>query len=86
MKNSGLKYGRGYDAATNVPAEWELADGTTLDELLRAVSQRLPPGRGLPSSCLVAVSGAHLGNVSRHAPHELHEGDEVVLIAPVAGG
>jgi molybdopterin converting factor small subunit len=86
MKIRVLISGRGYDAAANVPTEWEVADGTTLEELLKAVNRRFPQGRELPSSCLVAVSGAHLGTVVRHSPRELRDGDEVVLIAPVAGG
>jgi molybdopterin converting factor small subunit len=78
--------GRGYDAAVGVPATWEVADATTLDELLRAVNERLPAGRTLSPSCLIAVSGAHLGTMARHAARNLCEGDEVLLIAPVAGG
>jgi molybdopterin converting factor small subunit len=86
MKVRVLISGRGYDAAANVPPAWELADGTTLDDLLDQIGRRLPAGRGLPPSCLVAVSGTHLGTVARHGPRELRDGDEVVLIAPVAGG
>jgi molybdopterin converting factor small subunit len=86
MKMRVLISGRGYDAAANVPSAWEVADGTTLDDLLREIGRRLPSGRELPPSCLIAVSGAHLGTVLRHPPRELRDGDEVVLIAPVAGG
>lgn len=78
--------GRGYDAAQNVPRELELAGGATLEDLLRAVSAQLSAGRELPSSCLIAVSGEHIGTVGRHADRVLCDGDEVALIAPVAGG
>jgi molybdopterin converting factor small subunit len=86
MKIRVLVSGRGYDAATNVPTAWELADGATLDDLLAKINEKLPSGRELPASCLIAVSGAHLGTVARHAPRALRDGDEIVLIAPVAGG
>src|SRR5437870_11248346 len=78
--------GRGYDAALGVPSAWEVADATTLDELLRAVNERLPAGRALSPSCLIAVSGTHVGTLAGHASRALCEGDEVLLIAPVAGG
>ena len=86
MKIRVVLSGRGYDAADAVPKEWELPQGSTLDALLQAIRERLPKGRELPASCLVAVAGTHLGTAACHAPHELRDGDEVVLIAPVAGG
>jgi molybdopterin converting factor small subunit len=86
MKIRVLISGRGYDAATNVPAVWELASGTTLDDLLQQINAQLPAGRELPVSCLIAVSGAHVGTVARHPSRELCDGDEIAMIAPVAGG
>jgi molybdopterin converting factor small subunit len=86
MKLRVLISGRGYDAAEGIPIEWEVAEGTTLSELVRAVNQRLPPRHPLPPACLVAVSGVHLGTVGRLAPRELQEADEIVFVAPVAGG
>jgi molybdopterin converting factor small subunit len=76
--------GRGYDAAADLPREWEFAEGATLDQVLAAVEARL--SATLPASCLIAVGGEHLGTVGRHANRDLREGDEIVLIAPVAGG
>jgi molybdopterin converting factor small subunit len=58
----------------------------TLHDLVRAINQRLPAGRQLPPTCLVAVAGAHLGTLGRLAERELRDGDEIVFIAPVAGG
>lgn len=76
--------GRSYHLAQEIPARWELAEENTLDDFLVLINARLPAP--LPASCLVAVSGTHLGTVGQHKPRVLHDGDEVVLIAPVAGG
>jgi len=78
--------GRNYAAAQSLPSELDLPEGCSLDEALRVVSGMLPPGQGLPDSCLLAVSGTHLGSVRKHRTCGLKEGDELVLIAPVAGG
>jgi molybdopterin converting factor small subunit len=78
--------GRGYDSAASVPAALDVAEGTTLDELLRAVGEGLPAGHALAPSCLIAVSGAHVGTLAHHACRPLRDGDEILLIAPVAGG
>jgi len=32
------------------------------------------------------VAGKHVGSIAQHADSPLREGDEIVLIAPVAGG
>lgn len=78
--------GRGYDAAANVPERLTLPDGCGLDEALRTVAAMMPGEKGLPESCLVAVGGNHLGTVSSHGPCVLRDGDELMIIAPVAGG
>jgi len=78
--------GRGYDAAAALPLEWQLPEQSTLADALEVVRRQLPAGRELPSSCLVAVSGVHVGTVGRHASRTLRDGEEIVLIAPVAGG
>lgn len=78
--------GRSYDAAENIPGRLTLPDGCSLDDALQSVADLMPEGRGLPASCLVAVSGTHLGTLGNHRPHSLEEGDELVLITPVAGG
>ena len=78
--------GRGYDAAASIPAELELPEGATIDDALKAIDAVLPEGRKLAASCLIAVSGTHVGTVASHPPRALGDGEELILIAPVAGG
>jgi molybdopterin converting factor small subunit len=78
--------GRHYDWSRPLPGELTLADGATLDDALKAVAAMLPEGRQLPESCLVAVSGQHVGTLRSHQARALREGDELLLFAPVAGG
>ncbi len=78
--------GRNYDTAEAIPRHLTLPEGCSVDEALQAVAEFCRQGPGLPESCLVAVSGTHLGTLRRHKPHVLSDGDELVLIAPVAGG
>lgn len=76
--------GRNYHALGNAPVELDLPEGSTVEQALQAVAQHL--GSPLPETCLVAVSGVHLGTVQNHVPRELRGGDELLLLAPVAGG
>ena len=78
--------GRSYDAVEALPDWLALPDGAGVDEALHALAGLMPEGKGLPKSCLVAVSGKHLGTVGTHRAHALRDSDELVLIAPVAGG
>ncbi|MBI1900514.1 MAG: MoaD/ThiS family protein [Planctomycetia bacterium] len=78
--------GRGYDEMRSLPSELDLPDAATIDEALSRLSAHLRPGAKLPPTCLVTVSGAHLGSVASHVNRGLRDGDEIVLIAPVAGG
>ncbi len=78
--------GRNYDLADRMPRQLTLRDGASLDEALGTLAASLPDGQGLPASCLVAVSGTHLGTVGRHRDQPLAHGDELLLLAPVAGG
>lgn len=78
--------GRSYDAAESIPDEISLPDGASVSDAIEALAGLLPEGRALPKSCLVAVSGKHLGTIASHAELGLADGDELVLIAPVAGG
>lgn len=78
--------GRSYDAAEAVPNELSLPDGATVAEAVDALAGLLPEGRKLPATCLVAVSGKHLGTLASRPSQVLKDDDELVLIAPVAGG
>lgn len=78
--------GRNYNLADSLPDRLSLEEGAGVTEAIAAVERLLPRGSSLPASCLVAVSGIHLGTVGRHSPRTLRDGDELVLIAPVAGG
>lgn len=86
MKVRVVISGRSYETAESVPQQLMLPDACSVDEALEAVAKLLPEGRRLPESCLVAVSGTHLGTLQNHRPHPLRDGDELVVIAPVAGG
>lgn len=77
--------GRHYDAAVAMPEVLELDDGCGVDDALRQLAA-LQPAQAFPSSCLLVVSGQHLGTLARHADRRLSDGDELALIAPVAGG
>ena len=78
--------GRGYDGSEAVPEQLTLAAGASIDDALAAIATYLPPGRPLAASCLLSVSGQHVGTVGSHVPRTLDEGDELLVIAPVAGG
>lgn len=77
--------GRSYHQAQALGDELPLPDNATVNDALAEIEQRLDD-QGLPSSCLVTVSGNHLGTVANHQNQQLSDGDELVLIAPVAGG
>jgi molybdopterin converting factor small subunit len=78
--------GRFYHTMDSLPDQLTLPDGASVDDALAELSSRLPADQPLPTSCLVAVSGRHLGTLADHQPATLSDGNELVLIAPVAGG
>ena len=86
MKIRLLITGRSYHTAAHLPDELLLAECSTVDDALAQLSDLLPPGDRLPGSCLVSVAGRHLGTIASHEPQPLQEGDELCLIAPMAGG
>jgi molybdopterin converting factor small subunit len=86
VKISVMVTGRSYHTADRLPDEITLPDGSTVDNALEVLSAKLADGGQFPPSCLIAVSGQHLGTLASHRPCELQEGDEITLIAPVAGG
>ena len=78
--------GRSYHQAERLPDELTLAEGASLEEALKQIAGLLEDRQALPSSCLVSLAGRHLGTLASYENAELHDGDELVLIAPVAGG
>ncbi len=77
--------GRRYQHAEVLPEQLNLADGATIADAVDEVNALLHDTT-LPGSCLVTVSGEHVGSVDRFTDRALREGEELVLIAPVAGG
>ena len=86
MKLRLTMMGRRYDASAALPAELELDPPARIDDALHAVTQLLREAESLSPSCLIVLNGQHLGSVGRHDNAVLAEHDELVLIAPVAGG
>ncbi len=86
MKLRLTMMGRRYDASVMLPDELELEAPSSLDDALQAVANALPERETLSPSCLVVLNGKHLGSVDRHENTTLAEHDELILIAPVAGG
>jgi len=78
--------GRGYDAVEDMPEQWEVPEDAGIEDVICMLLERYGEGPGWAASCLVAVGGRHLGTIARHEPATLREGDELTLIAPVAGG
>lgn len=78
--------GRNYTLAEELPDRLTLPEDATLDDALDALAALLPGGKRLPASCLVAISGRHCGTVASHSAEKLRDGDELVVLAPVAGG
>ena len=86
MKIQVIFTGRSYQRANAIPDELSLPESATLDDALRALQADLPDEQRLPTSCLISVSGRHVGTLGSHGDCPLSDGDELVLIAPVAGG
>ena len=78
--------GRSYQTASLLPAEITLDDGATVDDALRLIKSNLRDDQQLTKSCLVAVSGEHIGTLASYTNRSLRDRDELILIAPVAGG
>lgn len=81
--------GRNYQTQTAVappPQELDLPEGASVHAAIAALAAQLRPEQRLPGSCLVAVSGMHVGTVDHCEDRPLRDGDELLLLAPVAGG
>jgi molybdopterin converting factor small subunit len=59
----------------------DLADGASVDDLLAALSAQQPSLEPALPSVLPVVAGTHV-----EREQQLHAGDEVALLIPVAGG
>lgn len=78
--------GRRYQLAEQLPPSLNVPEGTRLSQALAQLQAGLAADEQLSDACLVAVSGQHVGSLSRLADRPLQDGDEIMLIAPVAGG
>jgi molybdopterin converting factor small subunit len=85
VKISVVVTGRSYHTTSQLPDEIELPQGSDVDDALRLLNSQLGD-EPLPDSCLIAVAGKHLGTLASHTPSPLADGDELTVIAPVAGG
>jgi molybdopterin converting factor small subunit len=85
MKIRVIVTGRQYDMAEALPEELQLPDGSSVGAALEALESHVGPGK-LSESCLVAVSGVHIGTLRNHEEQPLRDGDELLVLAPVAGG
>jgi len=86
MKLKIIITGRAYHATASLPDELTLPDSATLDDALAALAELSPDDQPLSDNCIVALSGRHLGTLGTHETAPLTDGDELALIAPVAGG
>jgi molybdopterin converting factor small subunit len=86
MKIQIVYTGRSYQIAERLPSELDLSDDATLDDALHAVNKCLSDDDQLPPSCLISISDQHIGSLASYENRSLKNGDELVLIAPVAGG
>jgi molybdopterin converting factor small subunit len=86
MKIRLMVSGRNYQAAMQLPDELDLTDDATLDAALARLEELMPEGASLSPNSLVAVAGTHVGTLSAHPDKDLRDGDELVVVAPVAGG
>ena len=86
MKINVVVTGRSYHATGQLPEEIELPEGSAVDAALSFLDSQLGDDYSLPTTCLVAVAGKHLGTLANHTNVPLNDGDELTLIAPVAGG
>jgi molybdopterin converting factor small subunit len=76
--------GRMYHLAGGAPDHLDLDEQATLAAALAKLREL--SSEPLPESTLVTVSGRHQGALSNFDDCELSDGDELMLVAPVAGG
>jgi len=77
-----VRFGAGLSRLAGMPrVVVELDDDATVADLLAALAHRTPDLNGALSRALAVLGGRHLP-----ASGPLHDGDEVSLLLPVAGG
>ncbi len=86
MKVRVVIVGRGYSDGSVYPESLALPEDATVEHALIELAALLPVESALSATCLVAVSGRHVGTIGRHDNTSLRDGDELVVLAPVAGG
>ena len=86
MKVRIVLTGRSYHSADAMPDELSLPEEATLDDALATLREASADIELLPSSCLIAISGQHVGTIANHEATSLKDGDELLFLAPVAGG
>lgn len=77
--------GRHYDQAA-LPDALDLPDSATLAGAVTELASRITSDIPLPPTGLLAVNGQHCGTVASPADRTLVDDDELMIIAPVAGG
>lgn len=86
MKIRILALGRGYHHGISLPDQFELPFGAVVGDAVRVWEAALPPGTCASPTALAAVSGCVLGTITEAATFSLADGDELLIISPVAGG
>ncbi len=86
MKIQVIISGRAYHTMQDVPESLDLAGAATLDDALARIGDHLSDHEQLPPTAMIAVGGKHVGTLARHESCDLSDGDDIVLIVPVAGG
>jgi molybdopterin converting factor small subunit len=76
--------GRGYDS-TKLPEQMEFAANETVASALAKLREHLGDGNLSPTT-LVILAGRHLGSIANYEDAPLADGDELMLLQPVAGG
>ena len=76
--------GRMYHLAADAPDSLDLPDGASLKDAVVHMQSQLP--EPLPDSTLVSVGGRHCGAIGLLEEATLKDGDELMLLVPVAGG
>ena len=78
--------GRSYHLAGSIPQSIELNADCTLQEAIEHVRQLFPSDNPVADSCVISVAGKQRGTVGAPSAHQLRDGDELLIVAPVAGG